>query len=41
MAAGGRRFFETVNWRWDLTVASGWVILLGSPFHNLCPYTAS
>ena len=41
LAATGKHFFETVNWNWDLTVASGWVILLGSPFHNLCPYTAS
>jgi len=41
IAAGGRHFFETVNWSWDLTVASGWVILLGSPFHNLFAYTAS
>ncbi|MCX8037171.1 MAG: sodium/solute symporter [Candidatus Sumerlaeia bacterium] len=40
-AADGRHFFETVNWNWDLTVASGWVILLGSPFHNLFSYAAS
>ena len=41
VAAQGRHFFETVNWSWDLTVASGWVILIGSLFHNLLPYTAS
>jgi len=41
IAAEGRHFFETVNWSWDLTVASGWVILIGSLFHNLFPYTAS
>jgi len=41
VAAEGRHFFETVNWSWDLTVASGWVILIGSLFHNLFPYTAS
>lgn len=41
VAANGRYFFETVNWSWDLTVASGWVILIGSLFHNLLPYTAS
>lgn len=35
------KFFASVNWSWDLTVASGWVILLGSLFHNLFPYTAS
>jgi solute:Na+ symporter, SSS family len=37
----GRHFFETVNWSWDLTIASGWVILIGSLFHNLFPYSAS
>ncbi|MFZ5833476.1 MAG: sodium:solute symporter family transporter [Planctomycetota bacterium] len=41
IAANGEHFFETVNWNWDLTVASGWVILIGSLFHNLFPYTAS
>jgi SSS family transporter len=41
IATEGRRFFEGVNWSWDLTVASGWVILIGSLFHNLFPYTAS
>jgi SSS family solute:Na+ symporter len=35
------KFFEAVDWSWDLTVASGWVILIGSLFHNLLPYTAS
>jgi Na+/proline symporter len=40
-AAEGRHFFETVDWSWDVTVASGWVILIGSLFHNLFPYTAS
>lgn len=41
LATDGEHFFETVNWSWDLTVASGWVILIGSLFHNLLPYTAS
>ncbi len=41
MAADGRHFFETVDWSWDLTVASGWTIVIGSLFHNLFPYTAS
>jgi solute:Na+ symporter, SSS family len=41
VAAGNERFFETVDWSWDLTVGSGWVILVGSLFHNLFPYTAS
>jgi SSS family transporter len=40
-ATEGRHFFETVNWSWDVTVASGWVIMIGSLFHNLFPYTAS
>jgi SSS family transporter len=35
------RFFETVPWSWDVTVVTGWVILLGSVFNNLFPYTAS
>src|SRR5690606_2113442 len=30
VAGAGERFFETVDWSWDLTVASGWVILIGS-----------
>ncbi|MBI5693795.1 MAG: sodium/solute symporter [Verrucomicrobia bacterium] len=41
LATEGRHFFETVDWSWDLTVASGWTILIGSLFHNLFPYTAS
>jgi SSS family transporter len=41
LAAEGRHFFETVDWSWDLTVASGWTIVIGSLFHNLFPYTAS
>jgi len=41
VATEGQHVFESVNWSWDLTVASGWVILIGSLFHNLLPYTAS
>lgn len=41
VAAGANHLFEKVDWSWDLTVASGWVIVVGSLFHNLFPYTAS
>jgi len=41
VASYGDHLFESVTWDWDLTVASGWVILIGSLFHNLLPYTAS
>jgi SSS family transporter len=36
------RFFGTVDWTldWRLVAASGWVIMLGSIFNNLLPYTA-
>jgi SSS family transporter len=40
-AAEGQHLLETVKWNWDLTIASGWVIVIGSLFHNLFPYTAS
>jgi solute:Na+ symporter, SSS family len=33
--------FEKVNWDWDVGIASGWVILIGSLFHHLFPLTAS
>ena len=35
------RFFGSVEWSWDMTVASGWVIVVGSMFSNMLPYTAS
>ncbi len=35
------KLLGAVTWSWDLTIASGWVILIGSLFHNLFPYTAS
>jgi SSS family transporter len=35
------RFFHSVPWSWDVTVASGWFIMLGSLFSNLFSYTAS
>jgi SSS family transporter len=40
-ASAAGRFFESVDWSWDLSVASGWVIIIGSLFHNLFPYTVS
>jgi solute:Na+ symporter, SSS family len=40
-ASAQGKFFETVNWHWDYTVASGWVIVLGSVFTQLFAYTAS
>jgi SSS family transporter len=40
-AASHDKFFQTVPWNFDLLVASGWIILLGSIFTNLFPYTAS
>jgi solute:Na+ symporter, SSS family len=41
IAAEGERLFESIDWSWDLTVASAWVIMIGSLFHNLLPYAAS
>lgn len=35
------RFFESVPWSWDVTLATGWFIMLGSLFTNLFSYTAS
>ena len=40
-AAGHGKFFSTVPWTFELTVASGWIIMLGSIFTNLFSYTAS
>ena len=41
IASEGGRLFESVDWSWDLTVASAWVIMIGALFHNLLPYAAS
>ncbi len=41
IASEDGRLFESVNWSWDLTMASAWVIMIGSLFHNLLPYAAS
>lgn len=40
-ASEAGRFFSSVSWSWDLTIGAGWVILVGSIFTNLFPYTAS
>jgi solute:Na+ symporter, SSS family len=40
-AAAHGRFFETVRWNLDYTISAGWVIVIGSIFTNLFPYTAS
>lgn len=36
-----QRFWHSVPWSWDLTLATGWFIMLGSLFNNLFSYTAS
>lgn len=41
VASADDKLFGQVVWSWDITVASGWIILVGSLFHNLFPYTAS
>lgn len=35
------KFFETVPWSADLTVATGWVALLGFAFNNLISYASN
>lgn len=35
------RFFQNVPWSWDITLATGWFIMIGSLFTNLFSYTAS
>lgn len=41
VASASGRFFEAVSWNWDITIASAWVIMIGSCFHQLLPYSAS
>jgi solute:Na+ symporter, SSS family len=41
IASAGGHLFESINWSWDLTVASAGVIMVGSLFHHLLPYAAS
>ncbi|MCZ7640476.1 MAG: hypothetical protein M5U12_33130 [Verrucomicrobia bacterium] len=40
-AATHGRFFETVPWNFDYTVGAAGIIIVGSLFANLFPYTAS
>ncbi len=40
-ASAHGKFLESVPWKLDYTLASGWTILVGSIFVNLFPYTAS
>jgi SSS family solute:Na+ symporter len=35
------KFMENLDWSWDLTAGTVWVILLGNVLSNLVPYTAS
>jgi SSS family transporter len=35
------KFFGNVPWRLDYTIGAGWLIIFGSIFTNLFPYTAS
>lgn len=41
IAAADGKGFASLSWGADLTVATGWVILVGNLFSNLVPYTAS
>jgi len=41
IASAGEHLLESVNWSWDLTVASAWVIMIGAVFHHLFPYGVS
>ena len=40
-AAAEGKFFGNMSWTWDMTLATGSVILVGDFFANLIPYTAS
>ncbi len=40
-AAAHGKFFESVPWRLDYTIGAAWIIIIGSIFTNLFPYTAS
>jgi len=40
-ASAGGKFFETVDWNWNLVSGTAWTIMIGSVFHNLFAYTAS
>jgi len=40
-AAAQGKFFETLDWNWNLAAGTAWTVVLGSVFHNLFAYTAS
>lgn len=40
-ASAQGKFFETVDWSWNIAAATAWTIILGAVFHNLFAYTAS
>lgn len=40
-ASSQGKFLQTVTWNFDVVMATGWIIMLGSIFINLFPYTAS
>jgi len=41
VATADQKLFGELSWSWDLTIASGWVILIGNLFSSLASYTAS
>lgn len=41
LANQNHRFFQSLSWSWDLTLATGWTIMIGSLFNNLFSYTSS
>ncbi|MCU0871262.1 MAG: sodium/solute symporter [Pirellulaceae bacterium] len=40
-ASAQGKFFETVDWSWNIAAGTAWTIILGAVFHNLFAYTAS
>jgi SSS family transporter len=41
VANENRKFFHTLSWTWDTSIATAWAIMIGSLFSNLFSYTAS
>ena len=40
-ASAQGKFFETVDWSWNIAAGTAWTVILGAVFHNLFAYTAS
>ncbi len=40
-ASAQGKFFETVDWSWDIAAGTAWTVMLGSVFHQLFFYSAS